>query len=201
MNNIHKHDDVTAIILAGGQARRMDGVDKGLVELNHKAMIEYVIDNIKNQTDWIIINANRNQDIYEQYQYPVIPDDIPDYAGPLSGIASCLKLTLTRFIVTCPCDSPFVPHNLIQRLHNNLEDNQSDISVAHDGERMQPVFSLIKVSLLPSLLDYLSSGERKIDRWFQQHRLSLCDFSDNKDAFININTLEEKAAIEKKLNE
>lgn len=188
MTTTEKIPTVTAVILAGGQARRMGGVDKGLIQLHHRPMIEYVIESLQQQTDHIIINANRNLEIYQDYGFLVVEDDIKDYSGPLAGIASCMKAVTTRYLATAPCDSPFLPKDLIARLYNTLQTESSDISVVHDGDRMQPVFSLIKISLLPSLLDYLSSGEKKIDRWFQQHRLALCDFSDNATAFININT-------------
>ena len=200
MNGTSDLDFITAIVLAGGQATRMNRIDKGLVELNQKPLIEYTIESLFKQIQSIIINANRNIEIYKQYGYPVIEDDLKDYSGPLSGIASCMKAVTTRFVITVPCDSPFIPLDLAQRLYNSLISERSEISVVHDGERMQPVFSLMKVSLLPSLLDYLASGERKIELWFQQHQLTLCDFSDKPDAFININTQEEIDAIEKQLN-
>ena len=194
------HNDVTAIVLAGGQARRMGGVDKGLVTLNNRPLIEYVLDSLKSQTRHIIINANRNHERYKKYGYPIVEDDIQDYSGPLSGISSCMKITRTRYLVSVPCDSPFIPGDLISRLYQSIINEQSEISVVHDGERMQPVFALMKVSLLPSLLDYLSSGERKIDRWYSFHRLSECDFSDNPGAFININTQDEISNLEAKTN-
>ena len=181
-------DSVTAIILAGGQARRMGGIDKGLVLINQKPMIEYVLETLQQQTENIIINANRNTEIYQQYGYSVVADDIPDYSGPLSGLASCMKHVMTRYVMTSPCDSPFIPHDLIARLLKQLQQDRAEISVVHDGKRLQPVFSLMKTSLLPSLLDYLAAGEKKIDRWFQQHQCTLCDYKDQADSFMNINT-------------
>lgn len=188
--------NITAAILAGGQARRMGGQDKGLIELSGKAMIEYVIAALQPQVDKIIINANRNQDIYAKYGMPVIADNYAGFNGPLAGMASCMKAIDTEYMITTPCDSPFVPDDLVTRMYAALQDNQADISVADSGDRIQPVFSLLKCSLLDSLLVYLDSGERKIDRWFQQHVMTTVDFSDKPETFLNVNTPEDIKDIE-----
>lgn len=188
--------NITAAILAGGQARRMGGQDKGLIELSGKAMIEYVIAALQPQVDKIIINANRNQDIYAKYGMPVIADNYAGFNGPLAGMASCMKAMDTEYMITTPCDSPFVPDDLVTRMYAALQDNQADISVADSGDRIQPVFSLLKCSLLDSLLVYLDSGERKIDRWFQQHVMTTVDFSDKPETFLNVNTPEDIKDIE-----
>ncbi|MFT5133099.1 MAG: molybdopterin-guanine dinucleotide biosynthesis protein A [Gammaproteobacteria bacterium] len=188
--------DITAVILAGGQARRMGGQDKGLIEVSGKPMIEYLITALRVQLDNIIINANRNQDIYGKYGFPVIADNYEGFNGPLAGMASCMKVIETKYMITAPCDSPNLPADYVLRMFNALEEHQSDISVADSGERIQPVFSLLKCSLLDSLLDYLDSGERKIDRWFEQHAMTRVDFSDKPETFINVNTLEDIKNIE-----
>ena len=144
---------------------------------------------MQDQAGKIIINANRNIEDYAQYQYPVISDELSGFCGPLAGIASAMAQTETDYIVTAPCDSPFIPADLVQRLADNIGTN--DIAVAHNGERMQPVFSLLKTALLGSLQNYLNAGERKIDRWYNTHAYTEVDFSDHPHAFMNINTPEE----------
>jgi molybdenum cofactor guanylyltransferase len=191
----------TAIILAGGMARRMQGQDKGLIELNGRPMIEYIIDALKPQVDHILINANRNIETYQRYGFPVVKDIMGDYFGPLVGMASGLQACTSDRVLTVPCDSPFVPPVLAARLNSTLIEHQADISVANDSERMQPVFAVIRRELLDSLLAYLDAGGRKIDTWYAEHNMALADFSDWPDAFININTLDDKVLVEHKMAE
>lgn len=183
--------DITGVVLAGGQARRMGGTDKGLVELAGRPMIEYVLDLLQPQVQAILINANRNLDRYRQYGHPVIPDRDGDYSGPLAGMASAMGAAHTRYILTAPCDSPLLPGDLAARLLAALREGSAELAVAHDGERLQPVFALIDVSLRPSLEQALANDERKIDRWYGQHVMAVADFSDRKDAFRNVNTPQE----------
>ena len=191
--------NITGIILAGGQARRMGGKDKGLIELAQKPMIEYVLNAIEPQVDDIIINANRNQTVYEGYGFPVVADEIEGYCGPLAGMASGIQAAKTPFVVTVPCDSPLIPDDLVQKLYSTMQNEDAEICTAHANGRLQPVFTLMKSELLPSMLDFLNNGERKIDKWFEKHRLAIADFSEQADTFININSADELAAIELKL--
>ena len=191
MNTLTKQD-VTAVILAGGKGRRMQGEDKGLVELVDRPLIEYVIAAIKPQVKSIIINANRNQSLYSHYGYPVISDTLDNYQGPLAGFFSAMKDTSTSHIVTLPCDGPLLASNYVERLISTLNKENAEIAVAHDGNRLQPVHSLIPVSLSVSLEGFLDSGERKIDLWYKQHNVTLADFSDCPETFRNINTTNER---------
>ena len=198
MNDINI-DNVTGIILAGGKARRMGGEDKGLIEIHGKAMISYVIDALKPQVNTILINANRNQEHYKQFGYPVFSDELKDFQGPLAGIAMAMKLSATKYICTCPCDGPLIAKDLVTRLYKSILEQKAEIAAAYDGERIQPVYALLPCGLSSSLNTYLESGERKIDHWFEQHRLIKVDFSDCTNCFININTLDDKTAIAKLL--
>lgn len=203
MNILSKHN-VTAIILAGGKGRRMDGKDKGLVELANRPLIEYVIDAIKPQVEKIILNANRNQEQYAHYGYPVISDALVNFQGPLAGFYSALKSAATSHIVTLPCDGPLLPDDLVERLIFALNDKiigneKAEIAVAHDGDRMQPVYSLIPTTLTASLNTFLETGERKIDLWYKQHRIALADFSDCPETFRNINTKEQRDLLQQDL--
>ncbi len=192
-------ENITGIILAGGQARRMDGQDKGLIKLANKPMIEYVLGAFESQTGSIIINANRNQTLYEKYGHPVVADQIEGYCGPLAGMASGMQEAKTDYVVTAPCDSPFIPADLVDKLYSTLSQEKAEICTAFCNGRLQPVFTLMQTDLLPSILSFLNNGERKIDKWFEKHRLAVADFSDQPDTFININSAEELAAIEIKI--
>ncbi len=190
--------DITGAILAGGEARRMGGQDKGLIMLNGKPMIEYVIDNLKNQVGKLLINANRNHDKYSEYGFEIVSDELSGYCGPLAGMVSSLNKIETPYMVTVPCDSPFIADDLVKRLITTLESGNADICVAHNGERIQPVFCMLKKELISSMNDFLSKGERKIDKWFNQHSLAIADFSDTPNTFDNFNTPEDLELAEKK---
>ena len=200
MTNAIPTNNITAVILAGGKARRMDGQDKGLITLHGRPMVDYIIRALQPQAGHILINANRNAEQYAAFGLPVIADMLGDYFGPLVGMASGMNATDTAFIVTAPCDSPFIPDNLVETLYRALAENEADISVAHDGERMQPVFALLRCSLLPSLLAYLDEGGRKIDTWYGQQRLALADFSASAETFLNLNTPEDKVMLEGRIS-
>jgi len=182
---------VTGVILAGGEARRMGGQDKGLVSVAGRPMIEYILDAVRPQVSALLINANRSLEDYGRYGYHVVTDEFEGFNGPLAGMASCMRVATTDCIATVPCDSPWIPADLVARLYERLREEDADISVAHNGERMQPVFSVIRRALLDSLLTYLDSGERKIDRWYAMHRTAVTDFSDQPETFININSPED----------
>ena len=193
------HKNVTGLILAGGQARRMGGIDKGLIELGGRSMISYIIAALTPQVGDIIINANRNVSDYEAYGYLVISDDMDNYLGPLAGMASGLKQCNTDYIATVPCDGPVLVDCYVDTLISTAEKSNSKISVAFDGQRLQPVYALIHASLLDDLNDFLISGERKIDLWYAKHHFVKADFSDHKDMFTNINTPEDLETAEQLL--
>ncbi|MGH8120262.1 MAG: molybdenum cofactor guanylyltransferase MobA [Gammaproteobacteria bacterium] len=191
----------TGIILAGGEASRMGGQDKGLIPLNGRPLIEYVLEVFTPQVGQIIINANRNQSAYACYGHPVIKDEFDGYCGPLAGMASCLRSMTTPVMVTAPCDSPFVPGDLVARLYHRLEQENAEISVVHNGVRLQPVFTMMRNTVLDSLLSFLNGGERKIDKWFELHKVAVADFSGQPDMFLNINTRDELEMVEARLRE
>ena len=185
-------NQVTAVILAGGRGSRMGGVDKGLVDLNGRPLIEHVIAAIAGQVDALVINANRNLERYQAFGYPVISDSMSDYQGPLAGFLAAMSAVTTDDIVSVPCDGPLLCDDFVMRLLHAREREQADIAVAHDGRRMQPVHALIPVRLRDSLQRYLDAGDRKIDLWYARHRVALADFSDIPSTFVNVNTPEER---------
>ena len=179
---------ITGLILAGGAARRMGGGDKGLTELAGKPLIEYALARLAPQVDALIINANRNVARYADYGHPVVTDERQGFQGPLAGMASGMKAAETEFMVCAPCDSPLLPEDLVERLFRRLREQDAELSVAHNGERLQPVFTLMRTALAGSLLAFLEGGGRKIDQWFQRHQLAVADFSDQPAAFSNVNS-------------
>ena len=191
---------ITGLILAGGAARRMGGGDKGLTELAGKPLIEYALARLAPQVDAIIINANRNVARYADYGHPVVTDQRQGFQGPLAGMASGLKAAETEFMVCAPCDSPLLPEDLVGRLFRQLREQDAELSVAHNGERLQPVFTLMRAALADSLLAFLDGGGRKIDQWFQRHQLAVADFSDQPAAFSNVNSPEELDAMAESLH-
>jgi molybdenum cofactor guanylyltransferase len=190
-----QNTDITAVILAGGMGRRMGGLDKGLIEFDGRLLVEILIDKLQKQNVNIIINANRNQSVYEDYGFPVISDQLSNHQGPLAGFASAMGAVNSQYILTLPCDSPLLSDQFVERFiqcHNLPENKCAPISVADDGERLQPVHALVDVDLLTNLNAFLDSGERKIDRWYAQHRFNRVDFSDQREIFKNINTPEDQ---------
>ncbi len=182
---------VSGVVLAGGLARRMNKQDKGLVAFKNKAMITYAIEAIAPVVNELFINANRNIEQYQQFNYPVISDASSDFAGPLAGVYAALSVCQHNVLLVTPCDSPFMTAKGLQTLLAEREHEDADIAVAFDGERIHPVFMVIKSSLKNSLQDYLAQGERKIDLWFERHHWVKVDFSANPEYFSNINTLEQ----------
>ncbi len=187
--------DITGAILAGGQSRRMGGADKGLIALHGKPLITYVIDAIRPHVGNLIINANRNLDHYSAFGYHVIQDAssliYPGQAGPLAGMASALLAAKTDYVLIVPCDSPYLPHDLVVRLVAALTHEHAEIAVAHDGIRMQPVVALLQRDLAEDILQSLKHGHNKTERWIHTRRYAMADFSDQPQAFKNINSPED----------
>lgn len=200
MTSSYPREDITAVVLAGGRARRMGGEDKGLIEVAGKPMVAHTIEALRPQSAEVIVNANRNAHAYRTVTgCRVIADTVGGFAGPLAGMASALEASATRLVLTAPCDSPLVAEELGPRLHAAMARDGADIAVAHDGERMQPVFALLACRLLPALLAFLAAGERKIDTWYATRHTVAADFSDILDMFLNVNTPQERDRLERRL--
>ena len=183
--------DTTGLVLAGGQGRRMGGVDKGLQLLRDRPMVEWVLERLQPQVADIVINANQHRDIYARYGHPVVGDEIGGFAGPLAGLHAGLKSTTRPFVLTVPCDSPFLPADLQARLHAASTAASADLAVAKTGDRSHPVFALVRTSVLPHLETFLQGGGRKIDAWYATLNVVEVSFDDEADAFSNINTRDE----------
>jgi molybdopterin-guanine dinucleotide biosynthesis protein A len=188
---------VTGVILAGGQGRRMGGVDKGLKPLRGRPMVEWVLERLVAQVDEVLINANQNLDVYKQLGHRVIPDVIGGFAGPLAGLHRGLREAAHDLVATVPCDSPFLPTDLIARLRAALEQREAEIAVAKTGDQPHPVFCLCRRGVVTSLGDFLAAGGRKIDAWYSKLRVAEVLFDDEAAAFSNVNTEDELRSFEK----
>ena len=198
--------DITGVILAGGRGSRMGGVDKGLQNFNGVPLALHTQLRLSPQVGELLINANRNLAAYESFGVPVWPDaaNLGDFAGPLAGFLTALERCETPFMLTVPCDTPLFPHDLVARLAQALEADNADIAMAaareEDGQlRPQPVFCLMRASLLESVVRFTHGGGRKIDAWTSQHKTTLVAFDlpgDDAKAFFNANTLAELHQLE-----
>jgi len=188
--------NVSAVILAGGRATRMGGNDKGLVEVNGQPLVQVIADQLLPQVDTLLINANRNQQTYRELGFEVMQDDLPDYQGPLAGMLAALKCIQTDWLLTLPCDGPYVDTNYVQKMVDAVNHSSLQLAVASDGERLQPVYALIHRNLISSLDAYLASGERKIDRWYAEVGFTTVSFAQGVMMFTNLNTPEQLAEIQ-----
>jgi len=198
MNFLHTLDEkqqrVGAVVLAGGLARRMGGQDKGLVELGNRPMAGWAVEAIRTQVHQLVINANRNHEAYSGLGCDVVADRHSGHIGPLAGLSAAMHHLDTDYVFMCPCDSPFIDSSLVDLLGHACIGQNSDIAVAHDGVRMQPVFCLAHKRSLSSLDAYLESGERKIDLWYDTMKTVEVDCSTVAVSFRNINTEDERMA-------
>jgi molybdopterin-guanine dinucleotide biosynthesis protein A len=203
-------NEITGLILAGGRGSRMGGVDKGLQNFNGMPLALHTLTRLQmgGGVGQLMINANRNLSAYESFGASVWPDVLADYAGPLAGFLTGLERCETPFLVTVPCDTPLLPLDLVPRLAAALEAEDADIAMAAapevgpDGQvqvRSQPVFCLLRVDLLESLVQFTAAGGRKIDAWTSLHKTVLVPFNlpgDDPQAFCNANTLSELRQLE-----
>jgi molybdenum cofactor guanylyltransferase len=193
------HANITGLILAGGRGSRMGSVDKGLQLLRGEPMAAHVLRRLAPQVATLAINANQHLDSYARFGAPVWPDNLAGFAGPLAGLETGLRRCTTELLVTAPCDSPFLPPDLVRRLHEAMLAGDADLALAETEEagddgvlriQPQPVFALVKKSALPQLSDYLAGGGRRMDGWYPAITVARVRFDDAA-AFRNINTLRE----------
>ena len=197
-------NDITGVILAGGRGSRMGGADKGLQNFNGLPLALHTLMRLQPQVGEIMINANRNLGAYEAFGVPVWPDVLGGYPGPLAGFLTALERCETGWLVTVPCDTPLFPQDLVARLARAAQEQDAEIAMAaareEDGQlRPQPVFCLMRVELMESLVKFTQSGGRKIDAWTAQHKSAVVTFDqpgDEARAFVNANTLAELHQLE-----
>ena len=199
---------VTGLILAGGRGTRMGGTDKGLQNFRGLPLALHTLMRLQMQQGQpmteVMINANRNLSAYEAFGTAVWPDTLDGFAGPLAGFMTGLERCETPLLLTVPCDTPLFPLDLVQRMHQALRREQADLAMAaaceEDGQlRAQPVFCLMRVELLESLVAFTHQGGRKIDAWTALHRTVLVPFNEPNDsaqAFLNANTAAQLQSLE-----
>jgi molybdopterin-guanine dinucleotide biosynthesis protein A len=187
---------ITGIVLAGGQGSRMGGVDKGLQAFRGKPMVAHAIARMAPQVDELLVNANRNLDAYAALGYRVIADEIAGFAGPLAGFERGLAHARGDLVATVPCDSPFLPLDLVARLRKALELERAQLAVAKTGDQAHPVFCLMRREVHASLAAFLGSGQRKIDRWYEALAVVEVLFDDEAEAFVNINSRDDLAGLD-----
>jgi len=182
---------VTGLILAGGKGSRMGGVDKGLQIFRGRRLVDHVYERLAPQVGGVIINANQNQDEYRSFGVRVVSDAIGGFAGPLAGLHAGLSVSKRPFLASVPCDSPFLPADLIERLYKRIDETGAELAVAKTGDQPHPVFSLMRRGVIDHLADFLKGGGRKIDAWYATLSVVEVAFDDEPEAFSNINTREE----------
>ena len=180
---------LTALILAGGKSSRMEGNDKVLLQINNKYIIQYLHSLAEKFCTDVLVNVNKNVDQYNDLGFNTCEDLMTGFQGPLAGMYTGLQKSKTEYLITLPCDGPFINESYFKKMI--LLDKESDINVAFDGKRLQPVYCLIRKGMSKSLESFLQSGERKIDKWFDSYSIHHVDFSNNEDLFININSEED----------
>ncbi len=190
---------ITGLVLAGGRGSRMGSIDKGLQPFRGRPMVAHVLARFTPQVDEVLINANRSLEEYAAFGHRVIADAIEGFAGPLAGLHIGMTHANHPLIATVPCDSPFLPADLIARLSDALRIENADLAVARTFDQPHPVFCLTKTSLAPHLQAFLESGQRKIDKWYATLQVAEVQFDDEEAAFSNINTVDELKSFEQSL--
>ena len=196
MNPQARSERIAGLVLAGGQGRRMGGVDKGLRPLRGRPMVQWVLERLAPQVDELMINANQNGEAYRAFGYPVVPDRVGGFAGPLAGLHAGLSATALPLVATAPCDSPWLPADLVARLHARLAQSGADLAVARTLDQPHPVFCLCRREVVDHLSAFLAGGGRKVDAWYATLHTVEVPFDDEVEAFSNINTPEELARFE-----
>ncbi|MBT4160216.1 MAG: molybdenum cofactor guanylyltransferase [Gammaproteobacteria bacterium] len=177
------NNNITAIVLAGGQGSRMDHQDKAWVDFEGRPLIHHVIEKIEPWVDQIVISRNRPNPA--PLKYACYPDELPGFQGPLAGIAACAEQVVTDAVLVVPCDTPNLPGSLISTLASQLSDR--DLAVAEQGGRMQSLVFLTKTEVLKTIRLYLESGGRSVMGWIETMNFVIVPFDDCPQAFENIN--------------
>jgi molybdopterin-guanine dinucleotide biosynthesis protein A, proteobacterial len=181
-------DSITGVVLAGGLSRRMARRDKAWLLFAGRPMIERVIERLRPQVDHLIVNANGDLSRYQTLGVPVISDIFTDFCGPLAGWHAALHAITTPWLISVPCDSPRLPMDLVARLYAALPDQQPRVVMPCTARGAHPVFALLHLGLLPSLTQYIESGERKVENWCRTQNVIEVPFDDQPEVFCNINT-------------
>ena len=189
-------NNVASVIMTGGKSRRMNNKNKSFIKLNDIPLITYVIKSISLQSNYIVINANRDINMYNEFGYDVVSDSIKDYPGPLAGVLSGMDWILKshikcKWLFTSPTDAPFIPNDIIERLYLSCIKSNKYISLSKSRGRVHPVFALWNLSLVEDLRKSIIKGTRKVEDFTINYNPSIVDFYGDIDPFFNINTPED----------
>lgn len=174
--------------MAGGRASRMEGIDKGLIVINGKLLVEHCIAKLQPQVGQVFISANRNIEQYGQYGFSVLEDNFGEFEGPLAGLLRALENSKNTLVLVVPCDAPLLPSDLANRLLELYIEGETLAVIPHDGTRLQALFGLYSPETISSLTEYLASGQRKVETWVSSLPHIVVDFSNEHEKFMNINT-------------
>jgi molybdopterin-guanine dinucleotide biosynthesis protein A len=195
------HPSTYGLVLAGGLARRMGGGDKALIRVGGETILDRALARLRPQTVGIVLNANGDPGRFAGFGLPVVPDSVPDFAGPLAGILAGLDWIAANvpgvaWMASVPGDCPFLPRDVVARLHAAREAAGTPLACAHSGDWRHPVVGLWPVTLREDLRHALVVEDlRKIEVWTSRHGIALADWpTDPVDPFFNVNTPEDVAA-------
>ncbi len=184
-------EEISGVILAGGLARRMGGIEKALVEFRGETLLSHVIKRVQPQVKTLYLNVNKKLEQYQEFNLPILEDEKKGFLGPLAGILTAFNKIETHYLLVVPCDAPFVSLNLTETLFKEMQYQNALGAVVHDGERLQPTFLLLHKQLRNDLEIYLQNGQRSIELWLERHLIAKVDFSSQTNDFISFNTFEE----------
>ena len=156
---------VAGVVLAGGQGRRMGGVDKGLIEYRGRPLIEWALAALTPQVDELVVSANRNLETYAAYGHRVLPDALPDFPGPLAGVLAALEAVKSEWLLVAPCDTPQLPADLARRLLTAAQQAGVPLAVAADETRVHHSCFIVRTDQRDNLAAYLARGERAVRHW------------------------------------
>lgn len=188
--------EITGAVLAGGEGRRMGGVDKGLVPMAGRPLVAWTLEALRPQADALLINANRSLDRYREFGVPVVPDRVDGFMGPLAGVQAALAAAASDYVLVVPCDTPRLPADLGERLGRALTENGAEIAVAETGGRLQPLHVLLRADLAADLGAALARGVRKPEHWYATRDWVRVPCDDVAEAFVNVNTPEQREELE-----
>jgi len=181
--------ELAAVVLAGGQGRRMGGADKGLVDYRGRPLVEWVLDALAPQAGEIVVSANRNLERYAAFGRRVLPDALPDFPGPLAGVLAAMRAVTAPWLLVAPCDTPHLPSDLGARLLEAARRAGAALAVAADDARAHPTCFVARTDLADDLAAYLARGERAVRHWQAAHRPAVARF--DAAGFVNVNRPED----------
>lgn len=185
------------IILAGGEGRRMEGRDKGLVAFQSQPMVAFTVELVRPFASNVIISCNRHLPQYADLADSVVEDALEGFQGPLAGILAGLKACQSVQVLVLPCDTPLLELSLIKRLLASAKENPEVITVLSEGDKLHPLHAVVPLSLVDDLEKWLEGGQRAVQRWMRNHPMQLVDIGDAPEQLSNLNTFDELRAVEK----